>query len=411
VESAARETPVVPDRDVSLTEALDRVPEFRARAGVTRVGETTRLHRIGIPTMCAVVPDSASDVTIYNGRGLSRDRALVGAVMEAVERQTAARCEIAERLAAPASVLREIDLQRCGLRAHYARTRMPFVEARDLLSGAALRVPKALVQTPWRGIPAFAATHTNGLAAGLSHREAVYHALLEVVERHLFAVTHARAHLRPRRMLRAILGTDLPFVDDPVDEIEQPTGIRAIDELCERFRSAGLSLRLVALRAPHVPPAVLAGACDRERGEFHAGFGCSWSPVRAAIAAICEVAQARAANIQGARENILRADDPPSHFAENTRRRRSLPHGRWYFDAPTHRVRVADLAQRASGDLGADLRALVSAVGAFASRIAVVDLSPADRRYFVVRAIVPEAETTLLDGRIGPIARAIVYET
>lgn len=390
-----------------MLDALASVGELRARFGITRIGETTRLQRIGIPTMCAIVPNSDDDLSIYNGRGLTRDQALISAVMEAVERQTAVRCELAHRVAAAESVA-GLNLQLCGLNAAFRRTPMPFVPARDLLTGECIEVPKALVQMPWRGVPAFASTHTNGLAAAFTLEDAVHNALFELTERHLYAVTHARAHLRPKRLLERILGTgELPFVDDPAEEIVQPTGVDEVDVLCARFARAGLRVRLMALRAAGMPLGVLAGAHDPERGDFRAGLGCSWAPANAAVRALTEAAQARAADIQAARENILRAQDPPSAYTANTRRRASLPRGRWYFDGPVQHVRLRDLPGTSQG-VSADLHALVEAIGTIATRIAVVDLSPPDGAFFVVRAVVPELETTLLDGRIGPIARAII---
>jgi len=359
--------------------------------------------------MCAVVPDSPDDVSVYNGRGLTRSEAYVGAVMEAVERQTAAYCPIRGRIDFPARV-RTLNLQACGLRPQFKHRLLEFVPAEDLLTGESIEVPKALVQMPWKGPPAFPMTHTNGLAAGFSRDEAVYHALQELVERHLYGVTHARAHLRPKRLLRDILGTDdIPIVDDPVDEIAQPTGVPTVDRLCDMFASDGLRLRLVAMHAPPLPIGVLAGICDPQRGDFRAGLGCAWSPITAAIRALTEAAQARAADVQAARENILRAGDPPSAFTANTRRRTFLPHGRWYFDAPTQLVRLRDFPD-AAGSLPGNLRRLVESIATFASRIAIVDLSPPDGEFFVVRAIVAEMETLIIDGRVGRIARAIIDE-
>jgi len=399
----------VAERAISITQALQRATALRAKIGITRVGETTRLHRIAIPTMCAVVPDSPDDVSVYNGRGLTRNEAYVGAVMEAVERQTAAHCRIPGRIDFPARV-RTLDLQACGLRAQFEQRLLEFVPAEDLLTGESMEVPKALVQMPWQGPPAFPMTHTNGLAAGFTREEAVYHALRELVERHLYALTHARAHLRPKRILREILGTDdIPIIDDPVDEIAQPTGIPVVDRLCSMFDSDGLRVRLVALHAPPLPIGVLAGISDPQRGAFRAGLGCAWSPATAVVRALTEAAQARVADIQAARENILRAADPPSAFTANTRRRAFLPHGRWYFDAPTQLVQLRDFPD-ASGSLSTNLRMLVESIATFASRIAVVDLSPPDGEFFVVRAIVPEIETLIIDGRVGRIARAIIDE-
>jgi YcaO-like protein with predicted kinase domain len=365
---------------------------------------------MAFPTMCAVVPRSHDAVSVYNGRGATREHALLGAVMEAVERQTAAACILPERALRVDRVKRGINLSRCGLRRGFEHEALPFVRGWDLLTGEPLDVPKALVQVPWRGPAAFPTTHTNGLAARFNRTEAIYHALLELVERHLYAVTHARAHLRPKRLLHEIFGeVVLPFVDDPVAEIEVPTGNEDVDELCERLASSGFTVRLIAMHAPPLPLGVTAVIRDKETPyRYHGGLGCSWSAVEASIRAITEAAQARVADVQAARENILRAADPASRFLGNTRRRARIAHGRWYFDGPTAPVTLRQFPNESVEDVRDGLGRLIEALGTIASRIAIVDLSPCERDFSVVRAIVPELETTLIDGRVGPIAQAII---
>ncbi len=361
--------------------------------------------------MCAVVPDSPDDVSIYNGRGTTREEAMIGAVMEAVERQTAAVCAIREHTLAPADVDRGLDLAACGLRPEYADQPMPFVDALDLCSHEMIAVPKALVQMPWRGIPGFASTHTNGLAAALTWVEAVHHALFELLERHLWAVTHARAHLRPKRILCDIFGDEPAFVDDPVPQIAFPTHDERIDWLTERIERAGLQLRLVAMQHGDLPVGMLATVSEKheESPRTHVGCGCSWSPAHAAVQAITEAMQARVASAHAARENILRFEDPPGPFSDHTRRRPSVPLGRWYFDGPTQSVDIATYPD-SSASVEDEVRRAIGCIAAFAQRIAVVDLSPADGSFAVVRAIVPELETTLIDGRTGAIVNAIVEQ-
>src|SRR5580698_8578765 len=81
------------DRCVSLEGTLARFGELRRRFGVTRLGDTTRLDRTGIPTATAIVPAGNDLISVYNGKGTSRNAAYAGAVMEAVERQVAAAPE------------------------------------------------------------------------------------------------------------------------------------------------------------------------------------------------------------------------------------------------------------------------------------------------------------------------------
>jgi hypothetical protein len=73
--------------------------------------------------------------------------------------------------------------------------------------------------------------------------------------------------------------------------------------------------------------------------------------------------------------------------------------------------RPLDRFADASGpDPATELRRLVLVLSNFCERVAIVDLSPPDRAFAVVRAIVPELETMLVDGRIGAIARRIIEE-
>jgi ribosomal protein S12 methylthiotransferase accessory factor len=404
------------DRELSTAYALESIARLRNRFRITRVCETTRLDRTGVPTVCAIVPESLDDISIYNGKGITREQALIGAVMEAVERQTAAMCDIPSHERKPTDLHRGIDVRACGLRDGYAEREISFVPAWDALSGEPIDVPKALVQMPWRGDCPFPVTHTSGLAAGFTMMEAVYHALFELVERHLWALVHARAHLRPQHMLSKFFASigagSAPdtLCDDPVIEIRTPTGDADVDGLCQRIDAAGLRLRLVAMGQPGFPIAVLASLHERAYGTetLHTGCGCSWSPGHACVRAITEAVQSRVADIQGARENIVRFSDPATRFTGHTRRRNALPHGRWYFDGPSVLVDFGEIADRSSDDLAEEFQRLLAVVATVATRVAVVDLSPPSGRYSVVRVIVPELESTAIDGRLGASAQAIV---
>lgn len=96
---------------------------------------------------------------------------------------------------------------------------------------------------------------------------------------------------------------------------------------------------------------------------------------------------------------MLREDDPRTCYGNHGRRRSTLPHGRWYFDAPAPVVALQDLPDSSCEDLGQELRALVEAVSAAgAPQVVVVDLSPHDLPVSVARVIVPGLETGMVDG-------------
>jgi ribosomal protein S12 methylthiotransferase accessory factor len=359
------------DRCVSLDATLTLVPWLCERYGITRIADITHLDRIGIPVMSAIVPDSPDAISVYNGKGPTRECALAGAVMEAVERQVAA---------APGITRFEMD----GYDA---------VDGLDLLSGAPVFVPLGAVQCPWYGTPAMPGSSTDGLAAGNTLAEAVYHALCEVTERHLWSIAHATGHLRPQAIVTRFAGRALRlpnFIDDAVaTEIILPTGSAVIDSLAEKVHRAGLVLRLRAVEADPLPILLVATIGDPLGGpsSAHTGLGCSLSPEHAAIRAITEAAQGRAADFLGAREDLQRHDDE-TVIPYGAHRTYGLPLGRWYYDAPAPVRSLRSYADRSTTDVARDLHLLIEALrSARAGPVAVVDLSPTDLPIHVVRAV------------------------
>ncbi|TAM61406.1 hypothetical protein EPN52_02750 [bacterium] len=406
------------DRCVPLARTLELVPELRRRYGITRISDATRLDRVAIPTICAIVPDSDDVISNYSGKGATYEHALASAVMEATERQICARFDPPTVSLRPCDIGGGIDLKGLGLYEEAWDRPCQFVAGIDAISAEVVPVPLALVRCPWNGPRTFDTSSTNGLASGNNLTEAVYHALFELVERHVWSMTHARAHLRPRFLLEAFarrIGVEPDFsslVDDAVaKEIRLPTGCAAVDSLIAEVEAAGLSIRVLALEEPGLPVCIIASI--RQLGVdpplAHAGLGCSWSPEHAAMRAITEAVQGRLVDFQGAREDMLREDDPRTCYGNHGRRRSTLPHGRWYFDAPAQVVTLHSISDRSCSDLGRELRALVDAVDAAgAPRVVVVDLSPSDLPISVARVIVPGLETGMVDGRIGAALRRVI---
>lgn len=406
------------DRSVPLERTLALVSELRRRYGITRMSDPMRLDRVAIPTICAVVPESDDIISNYSGKGPTREHALASAVMEAAERQVCARFDPPAIDLRPCDIDGGMDLRSLGLNEEAWDRPCPFIAGVDVSSGEVVPVPLALLRCPWNGPPTFDSSSTNGLASGNNLTEAVYHALFELVERHIWSMTHARAHLRPRLLLEAFarrIGVEpdfSPLVDDAVaKEIQLPTGYAAVDRLIGEVEVAGLSIRLLALEEPGLPVCVIASIRQLavEPPLAHAGLGCSWSPEHAATRAITEAVQGRLVDFQGAREDMLREDDPRTCYGNHGRRRSTLPHGRWYFDAPAPVVALRSLADRSSQDLGRELHALVDAVhAAGAPQVVVVDLSPPDLPISVTRVIAPGLETGMVDGRIGAALRKVM---
>lgn len=399
------------DRSVTPAQTSALIPGLRARHHITRLADLTHLDRSGIPVVCAIVPQSPDHLSVYTGKGVSREQARVGAVMEAVERQTAARPRLRVRRLCLHGRQDALDAGELGLRHAWHNRPIAVVDGYDIIRDEPVYVPLASVQCPWNGANLFAVNTSNGLASGNTLLEAVYHGLFELVERHVWSIAHVRGHLVPQLFIKSFIGAqDVPlpgtFVDDPVgSRIILPTGFRQIDGLLGRLQSADLSVQLTAVAESGLPLTLFACISDRraQHAVAHMGLGCSWSPEHAAVRALTEAVQSRLVDIQGAREDVQRESDPPSRFGDHGRRSSRLPLGRWYYDAPAASVRLADLTDRSSDDLGEELRRLCQALHLSGiDRIAIVDLTLPESPVHVVRVIAPRLETFMLDQRVGP---------
>ncbi len=371
------------DRCVPLERTLELVAELRARCAITRIGDITRLDRIGIPTFCAIVPTSGAGLTVFNGKGATKEAARASAVFEAVERVTAASPWLQSRTRALAGV-------EC-------------IEGHDLLNGRSVHVPLDSVHLRRPKDPSFPVPTSNGLASGNTLTEATYHALCELIERHSWSLYQMRCERLPR-MLGGRGAHDIAFAP----ELRIPSGNADLDRLAERVTAQGLRLRILYLYEPHLPAVMLSSIV--EEGSVppmsHIGLGCSLSPAHAAIRAITEAAQSRLTDIHGARDDALRASDAPTRATEHTRRLSKAPKKVWFYDLPARSIGLGPIPDLSTNDVAEDVRRILSALALFgASSATIVDLSPPDLPVTVVRAIVPELETTCVDGRIGPKAR------
>lgn len=394
------------DRAVPFAQTLALLPELRRRYGITRVADTTLLDRTSIPTYSAFVPHSPDLLGVYNGKGITREGAIASAVMEASERQIGARAALVLRRESLRSVAERIDLDECGLHPEARDLVVDCVRGTELLSGDAIPVPLAMVECPWFGEKLFTTTSTNGLASGNNLTEAIYHALCELIERHAWALAHVRCSLAPK----FFLGPDAPE-RALIPEIALPVGESNVDWLVRELRTAGLTVHAFALDEPPLPIAVLASISEPDAAipMAHMGLGCALSPAHALTRALTEALQSRVVDIQAAREDMLRADEPKGIMGDHARRLREVPKGRWYLDIPAERIALAELSDRSSEDLAADLRATLDALRAYGiASVVAVDLSPPDLPISVVRAIVPGLEHAMITQVLGKRARALL---
>jgi ribosomal protein S12 methylthiotransferase accessory factor len=176
------------------------------RLGVQQVHEITALDHLGLPVFISV-RQGGTAVHVHAGKGLAREDALAGALMEAVEYAAVeragslpadARLSLSRLVAQWPQGLGPADFApRLGAalrwRAHTDAWRCEQLQTRQ-----SVLLPGELVLLPQRqGLDVLFGSSSSGLASGNTLEEATLHALLEVLEHDTVALHIARDASRP----------------------------------------------------------------------------------------------------------------------------------------------------------------------------------------------------------------------
>jgi YcaO-like protein with predicted kinase domain len=367
------------DRVCAPEETFRRIQPHLARYGITRLARLTSLDKIGIPVWNAVSPNAHS-IVINQGKGIRDIDAKVSAAMEALERAVAAEPELSIRTASADELAAE-GLRTNPLKALIGTGRdeigpddvVDWVCGKDLISGHDVWVPRPALTLDDTKPNRFWQS-SDGLASGNTMLEAMFHGLLERIERDADALWN----LTPKAE-RATACIDPFSFGDPV-----------VSDLATKITTAGFRLKLFdmtsdiaipcfsALIAPHAPS---DGTISRYI-EVTNGCGCHPDPVRSAIRAITEAAQSRLTYISGARDDIH-----PETFS------RPLPEQlKQELDLPPRPYRMTHVART---DLSLAERFAEAIEHLTASRITsviAVHLNPGIEDFAVAKMLVPQLE-------------------
>ena len=368
-------------RTTSPEETLARVEKALPAAGITRVADITSLDRVGIPVFSSIRPTAGRGaISVYNGKGATPTEARVSAIMEGIERYSAEVPEGAElRIDRYEEVRRDATVLDPLLlvlpRNADPMMPIPWVEGYDLLQEEEVMVPASAVFHP---LPAkysqLFRTSTNGLASGNTLEEAVFHALMEVIERDAWSLAEASRNTGPR--VTRING-DLP------------------GDLLSRFESAEVEVRVKDITSDLCIPTFAAVSDDlrlRDPMLLTIGMGTHTSAGIALLRALTEVAQSRLTQIHGAREDTPTADMRKRMGYERARRM-----NRYWFDSPGEEP-FADVPSFDSDDFLTDIRMTLARLDAAGmDRVIVTDLTRPEINVPVVRVIVPGLEVYAMD--------------
>jgi YcaO-like protein with predicted kinase domain len=300
-------------RAAAPDETLRRIAPLLPRAGITRLADVTGLDWIGLPVYQAIRPNSRN-ISVSQGKGLTRSQAKVSALMESVESFHAEEivqpsvgatlgamrpelaydpCSLPVVAAPTASLPRDVDddpyAPRLGSPAWLSeKTPIDWIAATDLWTGSATWLPRQLCELNfcveerlWP--PLFRAT-SNGLASGNTPAEAILHGLCEVIERDALW-----------RMHETSAEIDVTTINP-----------RLVRRLLDRFSSVGMHTRVVDATGPTGVPCFVAFLEHAESPGRYYGAGCHPSRTTALLRALTEAAQSRLGHIAGSRDDLFR---------------------------------------------------------------------------------------------------------
>lgn len=371
-------------------------------AGITRLTEITDLDRVGIPVFSAIRPTAQEgSVSVYAGKGIGKPQAKASAMMEGFERYSAEKQKIDndniiigtfedmsnpvdfESLVLPQSV----DIESLnGLELEWSKMT-------DIVSEEEFDVPINLIYHPYiprnKNITSFVKGNTNGLASGNVLEEAVLHGIFEVVERDAWSIFEETKKNRKEIDLDTIESED-------------------INNILNKFENESVDINLLDITADVEIPTIAASSDDtllKDAALLTLGVGTHLNPEIAVLRALTEVAQSRATQIHGTREDTARAD-----FMRKAGYGRMKKINSHYFESEGNKINLSSIDNNSSVSIKKDIDTCIeklSNVGL--NKILFKDLTRSEIGVNVVRVIIPGAELFALDpSRRGE--RAVEYD-
>jgi thioglycine synthase len=288
-------------RAISPEDTINNVKSKLRTAGVTRVAEITHLDRIGIPVYTAIRPAAAEGaVSIYAGKGATKQQAKASAMMESFERYSAELNDDHRQNFVRGIFKDSVDeyinpnsLILPNLLFDPQTSEMEWVRSTNLKDDQVVLVPANAVYHPYNpeNTVKIFQSNTNGLASGNRIEEAVFHGMMEVIERDAWSIFESKR--------------------DQKTEINcENTDNEIIINILNMFKEVGIEVKLVDLTADIKITTVAAVSDDtilKDPALLTLGVGTHLDPEIAVIRALTEVAQSRATQIHGTREDTVRA--------------------------------------------------------------------------------------------------------
>ncbi|WP_416068492.1 YcaO-like family protein [Rhizobium sp. ZK1] len=360
-------------------DTLSRVAPYLEAMGITRLSRQTDLDCVGLPVWCAYTPNSRS-IVIAQGKGLEDIDAKVSAAMEALERAVAGDPITVTTVSSARDLKRRGDrvepldcLIASGERVVGEDEELAWSLATELLHDQPIHVPQdAAILDRTRHNRFWMSS--DGLASGNTMDEAIFHGILERIERDAHVLWQIASDDR----------RDSCCVDP------KSFADTALSGLIDRIEAAGLVVKLFDITSDIgipcytalVAPSTANGKAPLRFVEVTGGSGAHPWAVRAAIRAVTEALQSRLTYISGARDDVW-----PELFTT------PLPaQTRSAFLAVPAPVSAATIAKPVGtvSNLLHELLARLRACGI--GSVIALPLMPEDRSFSVVKIFIPDLE-------------------
>jgi thioglycine synthase len=400
---------IPPERTLEVTMPISK------QIGVTRLADITHMDKLTIPNYSAVLPGTEDYIWVYSGKGQTKAHAKASALMECIERYCSlpgstkrnliqgSYDDLSQRYSVlhPEEVVEPFNFQ--------YRNYMPmdFLSAFELFSGESILIPASLALFRYSPKPPalnpFAFYHTNGLASGNVLEEAVCHSLCEVIERDAVSLAELRASAIPFNFIRTITNSlkekqysispvpDDQFMDDPSifpDVVIHDVDFDPVKMLVRKFEKAKIPLIVKDISSDIGVPTFNASSIEwltHDYGYLVEGHGTHPDARIALLRAITEVSQSRAANIQGARDDLRKI----KYGNDNSDDKRA-----WQFTPSKNKIQFSQIRSNFNADILDDIKLILARLQqAGLKKAIVVDLTIAEIGIPVVRAVVPGLET------------------
>ncbi|HTX60737.1 MAG TPA: YcaO-related McrA-glycine thioamidation protein [Methanobacterium sp.] len=372
-------------RAIPPKRTIENVEGKLKKAGVTRIAEITHLDRLGIPVYSAIRPGAAEGaVSIYAGKGATKSQAKASAMMEAFERYSA---EISEedRQNFLKGTYREVEnavnpetLILPPL-TYEENTQLDWVKAVEVTDEQGYFIPANAIYHPYiplEGSILFK-SNTNGLASGNRIEEAVYHGITEVVERDAWSIFEAKKEQKKE--------LDCGNIDHPL-----------IRDMLEKFNKAGIAVKVMDLTADIDITTMAAVADDtvlKDPALLSLGVGTHLNPEVAVIRALTEVAQSRATQIHGTREDTNRAV-----FMRKAGYERMKRINRHWFSDSHKLIDINDIEDKSKNTFKEDIETCLNILSQNGfKKVYYVDLTRREVEIPVARVVVPGLEVYSVD--------------